>query len=66
MSTCLKCGGMLRNRICAACGHDPSRDYSRFPTFAMLPVWPRTSGEPKHEPHRRPEIRRHPGRHGRQ
>lgn len=48
MSTCHKCGGALRNGICAACGYDPSRDYGRYPTFAMLPG--RTISQPRREP----------------
>ena len=48
MSICHKCGGVLQNGICAACGYDPSRDYGRYPTFAMLPG--RTIPQPRREP----------------
>ena len=37
MTNCPICHTQLHNSPCPACGYDPSRDYGRYPTFAMLP-----------------------------
>ena len=37
MSKCPICNTQYTASVCPSCGYDPSRDYSRFPTYRPLP-----------------------------